>query len=140
MELMSNHPSAGGPAPGPIEGTGMADEITRTVIERFGQAFAQHDPRLLEDLLAEDCVLENSGPAPLGDRYEGRAACLAFWSGLAVNEQLAFEVEESWVAGDRAVRRWLLRWGPGASERVRGVNVMRVRDGLIVEAFGYVKG
>jgi cellulose synthase/poly-beta-1,6-N-acetylglucosamine synthase-like glycosyltransferase len=39
-----------------------------------------------------------------------------------------------------AVIRWRLRWGEGESNSVRGVNVMRVRDGLIVEALGYSKG
>jgi len=32
------------------------------------------------------------------------------------------------------------RWGDGAEDSVRGVNLMRVRGGLIVEAMGYVKG
>ena len=35
--------------------------------------------------------------------------------------------------------RWRLWWGNGESNSVRGVNLMRVRDGLIVEAMGYVK-
>ena len=30
-------------------------------------------------------------------------------------------------------------WGPGAGHSVRGVNVMRVVDGKIVEAAGYSK-
>ena len=51
-----------------------------------------------------------------------------------------FETEEIWTAGDRAVIRWRLRWGPTEAESVRGVNLMKVRDGLIVEGMGYVKG
>jgi hypothetical protein len=31
-------------------------------------------------------------------------------------------------------------WGPEPMDSVRGVNLMRVRDGRIVEAQGYVKG
>jgi hypothetical protein len=31
-------------------------------------------------------------------------------------------------------------WGPDRANSVRGVNLMRVRDGRIVEAQGYVKG
>jgi hypothetical protein len=38
--------------------------------------------------------------------------------------------------GDRAIIRWRL-WRGDTSQR--GVNLMRVRDGLIVEAMGYVK-
>jgi hypothetical protein len=39
-----------------------------------------HDPKLLADLIAEDCVIEDSGPAPAGARHVGRPACLARWS------------------------------------------------------------
>ena len=50
-----------------------------------------------------------------------------------------FDLEEVCVAGDRAIIRWRYWWGEGESNSVRGVNLMRVRDGLIVEAMGYVK-
>jgi hypothetical protein len=118
----------------------MSEEKTSAVIRQFNDAFLKHDPTLLEDLLAEDCILENSGPAPNGSRHVGRAACLAFWSGIAGSEQSTFEPEEIWVAGERAVIRWRLRWGPTDAESVRGVNLMRLHDGLIVEGMGYVKG
>ena len=91
-------------------------------------------------MIAEDCVLENSGPAPDGSRHVGRAACLEFWSGIANSTGASFEPEEVWAAGDRGIIRWRLRWGTGPEDSVRGVNIMRVRDGLIVEGMGYVKG
>jgi ketosteroid isomerase-like protein len=118
----------------------MTDEKTRQIVTQFDAAFRTHDPSLLEGLLAEDCVLENSGPAPDGSRHVGRAACQEFWSGIAANTDANFETEEIWTAGDRAVIRWRLRWGPTEAESVRGVNLMKVRDGLIVEGMGYVKG
>lgn len=118
----------------------MSENETLAVMNRFGDAFAKHDPSLLDGLLAEDCVLENSGPAPQGSRHVGHDECLAFWSAIAANQQLDFEIEDMWIAGDRAVRRWLLRWGPDEQDYVRGVNLMRIRDGLIVEGMGYVKG
>jgi hypothetical protein len=43
------------------------------------------------------------------------------------------------VAGDRAIIRWRYFWGAGESNSVRGVNLMRVRGGQIIEAMGYVK-
>jgi len=117
----------------------MSEDVTRAVMTQFSDAFAKHDPSLLDDLLAEDCVLENTNPAPDGARYVGRQACLDFWRNIAANEALNFETEEMWVSGDRAVRRWRLRWGPGETDTVRGVNITRLRDGKIVEAMGYVK-
>ena len=41
------------------------------------------------------------------------------------------------MTGDRAVVRWVFDWGTG---HVRGVDVMRVRDGKVAEKLSYVKG
>jgi hypothetical protein len=43
------------------------------------------------------------------------------------------------VSGDRATIRWRYRFGDGDENSVRGVNLMHVRDGKIMEALGYVK-
>ncbi|MBG0851752.1 nuclear transport factor 2 family protein [Streptomyces spinoverrucosus] len=118
----------------------MSDEQTLAVIDQFNRAFREHDPSLLRDLLAEDCYLENSGPAPDGSRHKGYAECLEFWSQIAGNKNLEFVPEEVWAAGERAVCRWTLRWGSGPQDFVRGVNVTRLKNGRIVESFGYVKG
>ena len=123
--------------------TGFNDsESARTaeVLTRFNQAFLDHDPSALPDLVADDCVIENTQPAPDGSRHEGKAACLQLWTGIAANPGIAFEPESLTARGDRGEIRWRLRWGPGRDDSVRGVNLMRVRDGRIVEAAGYVKG
>lgn len=115
-------------------------EATRDILGRFHRAFAEHRPEDLDALIGEGCVLENTGPAPDGARYEGREECLAFWKGIESSTALAFEAEEIWASADRGLIRWRLRWGPGETDRTRGVNVMRLRDGRIVEGIGYVKG
>lgn len=115
-------------------------ETTREIITRFHDAFEMHRPEDLDDLIGEGCVLENTTPAPDGARREGREACLDFWKGIASTARLAFEAEEIWCVEDRGIIRWQLRWGEGTADRIRGVNIMRVRDGKIVEGLGYVKG
>ena len=117
-----------------------ANQTTSQVMRRFNEAFQRHDPTLLQDLIATDCIIENSTPAPNGSRHVGKAACFELWGRLAGSPELHFDVEEVLIAGERAVIRWQLRWGEGESNSVRGVNVMRVRNGLIVEALGYSKG
>jgi ketosteroid isomerase-like protein len=112
---------------------------TLQILQRFNQAFMQHDGSLLEDLIAEDCVMESVEPAPDGTRYVGRRACLEFWQKLASNRDGAFTAEDIIGTDEHGIIRWRYRFGPGLSQSVRGVNVMRVRDGLIVEALGYVK-
>jgi ketosteroid isomerase-like protein len=113
---------------------------TAELMRRFNDAFRFHDPAALAPLVAEDCVIENTQPAPEGSRHVGRAACLAVWQGLAGNTGQQFSLEEVFVAGERALIRWRLRFGAGPADSIRGVNWMRTRDGLIVEAMGYVKG
>lgn len=112
---------------------------TSDVIAQFNRAFERHDASLLENLIAEDCVMESVEPAPDGTRVVGRAANLAFWRNLANNKDGAFAVEDVVVFGERANIRWRYRFGPGLSQSVRGVTLMRLRDGLIVEALGYSK-
>jgi ketosteroid isomerase-like protein len=111
---------------------------TAAVLHQFHEAFAQHDSSLLNDLVAEDCVMESVEPAPEGTRYVGRNACLTFWVNLANDRGGAFTAEEIAAFGDRGTIRWRYR-GPGMSGSIRGVTLMRVRDGLIVEALGYSK-
>ena len=113
---------------------------TADIMRCFNDAFLRHDPAALSPLIAEDCVVENTTPAPNGARQVGRDACLALWQGLASETGSRFDLEEVVVAGDRATIRWRYRWGEAEGDSVRGVNLMRVRDGLIVEAMGYVKG
>jgi ketosteroid isomerase-like protein len=115
-------------------------QTTSEVIQRFNDAFQRHDSTALSELIAPDCIIENSTPAPNGSRHVGKKACLELWGRLATSPDLHFDIEEVFVAGERSIIRWRLHWGEGESNSVRGVNVMRVRDGLIVEALGYSKG
>lgn len=112
---------------------------TQEVLDQYNDAFRLHDPGLLEDLIADDCVIEDTGPAPDGLRREGGQACLARWSELAENQALEFTPEPAEVHGDLAVQPWVLQWGEGEQDRVRGLNLLRIRNGRIVEARGYVK-
>lgn len=123
-----------------ILSTTATSDGTAEIMRRFNQAFLTHDPSLLPPLVEEDCVIENTVPAPDGARHVGRAACLALWQGIAANTAARFELEEVIAIEDRGIIRWRYRWGAGEEDSVRGVNLMRVKDGLIVEAMGYVKG
>jgi ketosteroid isomerase-like protein len=115
----------------------MTANPTAEVIRQFNQAFRDHRPDLLDGLVADDCVMESIQPAPEGTRFEGGPACLAFWQALAADSASWFDVEDTVAMGDHAVILWRFNFGQGQS--LRGVNVMRLRDGRIVEALGYSK-
>jgi ketosteroid isomerase-like protein len=120
--------------------TSKQQSDTVEVIRRFNDVFQRHDPSDLSELVAADCVIENTTPAPNGSRHVGREACVALWREIATTPGTHFDLEDVEVAGERAIIRWRFRWGEGESDSVRGVNLMRVRGGRIVEAMGYVKG
>jgi ketosteroid isomerase-like protein len=112
---------------------------TEQVIEQFNDAFQTRSPDLLTDLVADDCVMESIGPPPDGNRYAGYEACVRFWQDLATDTTSSFDLEDVVIRDDRAIIRWRLRFGPTDQDSVRGVNLMHVRDGKIVEALGYAK-
>ena len=111
---------------------------TAEIMRRFNEVFLRHDPSELKNLVAENCVIEKINPGPDSDRWVGRDACIANWEAIATEPGSHFDLEETFAAGDRATIRWSYHSKDGRS--VRGVNLMRVSDGLIVEAMGYVKG
>ena len=111
---------------------------TAEIMRRFNEVFLRHDPSELNNLVAENCVIEKVSPGPDGDRWIGRDACIANWKTTATEPGSHFDLEEVFAAGDRATIRW--HYFPSEGRSVRGVNLMRVSDGLIVEAMGYIKG
>lgn len=124
---------------------------TLRAVARFNAAFDLHDADAVMAAMTDDCVFENTGPAPDGDRYEGASAVRAFWERFfRSNPQARFTTEEQFAAGDRCVVRWRYDWeadpAPDVSSsearvhHVRGVDVYRVRDGRVAEKLAYVKG
>jgi hypothetical protein len=118
----------------------IATARTSEIMRRFNDVFQRHDPSALTELVAEDCIIENTQPAPNGSRHAGRAACVALWTEIATTPGTHFDLEDVVVLADRAIIRWRYWWGEGEANSVRGVNLMRVRGDFIVEAMGYVKG
>jgi ketosteroid isomerase-like protein len=118
-------------------------ESTLATVQKLDVAINQHDLTSVVDLMSEDTVWENTYPSPDGERYEGRAAVqAAFEKFFHDSPRATFEVEEIFAAGERAVVRWRYRWVDpnGVPGHVRGVDLVRVRAGKVVESLSYVKG
>lgn len=123
--------------------TGIDETTTVAVVERFNAAVNRHDLAAIMALMTDDCVFENTAPAPDGRRYEGQAAVRGFWEGFFQSSpQAHFSVEELFAAGARCVVRWRYRWAAseGQDGHVRGVDLFRVREGKVAEKLAYVKG
>jgi ketosteroid isomerase-like protein len=113
------------------------ESAMRTVME-FNDAFNRHDVAGMMKLMTDDCVFENTAPAPDGTAYKGREAVTQFWQGFfEESPQAHIDIEELVGFGKRCVMRWRYSWGSG---HVRGVDIFLVKDGLIAEKLSYVKG
>ena len=119
-----------------------AAEATRTVIERFSEAFNNHDADALAELLTEDTIFEDTSPPPDGRRIEGKAAVVEHWRGwFARNADATFDAEDMIVCDNRAVVRWVYRkMRNGEPWHLRGVDVFTGRRGKVAAKLSYVKG
>jgi uncharacterized OsmC-like protein/ketosteroid isomerase-like protein len=121
-----------------------ANTLTNTdLVLAFNRALNAGDVDKMMALLTDDCVFENTFPAPDGQRFVGQAEVRAFWDGFfRTSRQPRLEFEEVFECGDRAVLRWAYHWreADGQPGHVRGVDVYRLRGGRIAEKLSYVKG
>lgn len=115
---------------------------TLDVVRRFNEAFGRHDVDGVMALMTDDCIFENTRPAPDGERHVGQAVVRAFWESFFTRmPQARFDAEDTFAAGDRCVVRWVYHWvRDGQPGHVRGIDVFRVRGGKVSEKLSYVKG
>ena len=115
----------------------MASDDTGSVIQRFHDALNAHDVDAVVAMLTDDVIFEDTTP-PDGVRHIGPAAMAESMRQMFADAPSAhFDIEEMITAGDRGVVRWHYQWGDG---HVRGIDLIRVRDGRIAESIAYVKG
>jgi limonene-1,2-epoxide hydrolase len=114
-----------------------------SVVIRFNQFLNEHDVDGMMQSMTQECVFENTFPAPDGTRYEGQAVVRSFWEEFfRGSSQAHIEIEEIFAAGQHCVMRWRYHWVDqnGQTGHIRGVDIYLVRDGLIAEKLSYVKG
>ena len=108
------------------------------LVLQFNEAFNRHDVTGMMKLMSEDCVFENTAPAPDGTIYSGKEAVTYFWKDFfRGSPQAHIDIEEIFGMGSRCIMRWKYSWGEG---HVRGVDIFKVEEGLITEKLSYVKG
>jgi ketosteroid isomerase-like protein len=118
------------------------EQHTLEAVERFNDAFNRHDVDAAMAAMTDDCVFESTSP-PFGDRHEGAAAVRKAWEEFfAASPAAHFDAEDVIAAGDRCTVQWRYSWpnDDGTTSAIRGVDVLRVRDGRVAEKFAYVKG
>jgi ketosteroid isomerase-like protein len=127
--------------PSQTDGVNAVDDV-RSAIERYRAAVDRHDIEAAVAAFTDDGLIDCT-PAPDGERYEGAVEIRALFGQLFDStDERAFETEELIIAGDRTVLRWCHRWvdASGRPGHVRGIELLRVRDGKVAEKLDYVKG
>jgi hypothetical protein len=113
------------------------------VVIEFNEALNARDIDGMMRRMTQDCVFENTTPAPDGTRFEGQAAVRAFWEEFFRGSTRAMiSVEEIFGIDNRCVMRWTYHWTDhqGSTGYIRGIDVYTLENGLIREKLSYVKG
>lgn len=112
------------------------------IILAFNEAFNRHDVAGMMQLMSDDCVFENTDPAPDGAVYSGINAITQFWQDFFRKSPHAhIEIEDIFGSGNRCIMRWRYKWVDAAGKKghVRGVDLFQVREGFIYEMLSYAK-
>jgi ketosteroid isomerase-like protein len=113
------------------------------IILEFNEAFNRHDVTGMMQHMSDDCVFENTAPAPDGTMYSGKEAVTQFLQDFFRESPHAqIEIEEIFGLGLRCIMRWRYNWvdAEGKKGHVRGVDIFQVRDGFIYKKLSYIKG
>ncbi len=118
------------------------EEAIRLVMQ-FNAACNRHDVAAMMALLSDDCLFESPSPAPDGTVYEGKKAITQYWQDFFhESPQAQMEIEDILGFGKRCNMHWRCEWvdGSGTEAHIRGVDIFRTENGLIIEMLSYVKG
>ena len=118
-------------------------EFVMRIVLDFNKAFNRHDVAGMMQLMSEDCIFENTYPAPDGTVYSGKENVTRFWQDFfQASPHAQIEIEDIFGLGERCVMRWIYSWvnAEGEKGHIRGVDIFRVTNGFIREKLSYVKG
>lgn len=118
-------------------------EAAMRIVLEFNEAFNRHDIAGMMQLMSDDCLFENTAPAPNGAVHKGQEAVTRFWQDFfRESPEAHIEIEEIFSLGDRCIMRWKYNWVEAAGKKgyVRGVDIFLVREGYISKKLSYVKG
>ncbi len=83
----------------------------RTVLA-FNEAFNRHDVSAMLQLMSDDCIFENTAPAPDGTLYAGKESLAQFWRDFfSASPRARIHIEEIFGLGYRCIMRWRYEWG-----------------------------
>lgn len=121
----------------------QTEDATVQLVIQFNDALNAHDVDGMMRLMTDDCLFENTSPAPDGTIYRGQAAVRSFWEDFfRASQSQRIEIEAIFACDDHCVMRWRYHWADATGQpgHIRGIDLYTLRDGQIAEKLSYVKG
>ena len=109
----------------------------------FNQALNRHDVAAMMVLMSDDCVFENTSPAPDGTVYSGKEAVTQFWQDFFARRLRPISMSRRslvWACSvlyAGATNGWTR---PEKRDMCGEFDIFTVKNGLISEKLSYVKG
>lgn len=105
----------------------------------FNEAFLRQDVDAVMAAMTDDPIFDAPTLQPDGTCFKGRLLVRAVWEKV-FKSGITFEVEESFVTGDRAVVRWMAHAEvDGQQQSLRGVDVFHLKGGKVAAKLTYSK-
>ena len=110
---------------------------------KYNEAINKHNLEALSELITVDCILESSGPPPMGTTFSGKPELTKFWQNyFEASPGVRIELEDISSLGFKCIMRWHYDFPEKGEESVnlRGVDILELKQGLICKIWSYVKG
>ncbi len=107
------------------------------------EAINRRDLPAILVLFGDNCRLEAPSPAPEGLTCTGKPAIARYWQAYFLQyPQVRIKLEETLGYGLRCISRWSLERSDasGVTTNLRGADIFRFQNGLIIEQLSYIKG
>ena len=72
-----------------------SDSGTLAAVDRFNDAFNRHNVGDIMSAMTDDCLFENTNPAPDGARLVGQDAVRAYWTLFLRRTRMLFPMRKS---------------------------------------------
>ena len=112
------------------------------VVLAFNKAFNRHDVVGIIQLLSDDCIFEDSHPAPDGTVYTGKEAIAHYLHDFFRQSPQAYiEIEDISGFGHRCVMRWRCEWvdETGSKQHMHGIDIFHEKNNRICQKLSYIK-
>ncbi len=114
------------------------ESALRMAVE-YIDAFNKREKERLIKIIDKDCIFQLFGPPPDGETIMGEEEIKKYIENEFTRESI-IEVEDIIGFGNKCIVLLIWKWPDRQKNHLRGIDLIKEKDGKIVEKFSYVKG